>query len=57
MMDLDYKGADVAVMVYSIDKDSTFDSIDDIKETADIYCKPIYVLVGNKVDLDKSSLR
>ena len=53
MKDLDYTGADVAVMVYSIDKASTFDDMDNVKATADSHCNPIYVLVGNKVDLDK----
>ena len=30
MKDLDYKGADVAVMVYSIDKESTFEEMDNV---------------------------
>tara|TARA_B110000285_G_C14596904_1_gene368902 strand:- start:234 stop:467 length:234 start_codon:yes stop_codon:yes gene_type:complete len=30
MLELDYKGADVAVMVYSIDKDTTFVNVNNM---------------------------
>ena len=54
MRDTDYKDAAVAVMVYSIDKDSTIDKIDEMYELTTQHCKPLplYFLVGNKVDLD-----
>ena len=57
MKDLDYKGADVAVMVYSIDKESTFEEMENVHQTATDHCKPIFVMVGNKVDLEKSGMR
>ena len=54
MRELDYKDADVAVMVYSIDKDSTLDNIEEVVESCKSFCDPLpcYFLVGNKVDLD-----
>ena len=57
MRDLDYKGADVAVMVYSIDKESSFEAMDEVHNTAKTHCNPIFVLVGNKVDLDNRGQR
>ena len=59
MRDTDYKDAAVAVMVYSIDKDSTIDKIDEMYELTTQHCKPLplYFLVGNKVDLDAGGQR
>ena len=31
--------------------------MDAVQETAKEHCKPIFVLVGNKVDLEKSGMR
>ncbi len=57
MKDLDYKGADVCIMVYAIDLESTFEQMEDVKQLASEMCNPIYFLVGNKVDLDAKNLR
>ena len=59
MRELDYKGADVAVMVYAIDKDSTLENVDGIVEKCEKFCNPppLFFLVGNKVDLDEKGLR
>ena len=54
MKDLDYKDSAVVVMVYCIDKESTFEAMEDVHETALQHTdNPHFVLVGNKVDLDK----
>ena len=53
MRDLDFNGADACIMVYCIDKESTFNKMEEVKLLADMYCRPIYFLVGNKVDLDR----
>jgi len=57
MRDLDYSGADVCILVYSIDKESTFEAIEEKKSDASKYKIPTYFLVGNKVDLDSEGLR
>ena len=46
-------------MVYSIDKESTLEKMNDIHELASSLCdpKPIFFLVGNKVDLDGKGMR
>ena len=46
-------------MVYSIDKVSTLDKMNDIHELASSLCDPlpIFFLVGNKVDLDSQGMR
>ena len=54
MKDLDYKDANVVLMVYCIDKESTFEAMDEVYETAKNHANdPIFVMAGNKVDLDK----
>ena len=57
MKDLDYQGADVAVLVYSIDKESTFDAMETVRDAALEHCKPVFFLVGNKVDLENMGQR
>ena len=59
MNELDYKDADVILMVYSIDKESTFESLTDMHEKATTLApsNAKYFLVGNKVDLDKNGKR
>ena len=54
----DYMNADVVIMVYSIDLESTFDNMHDLYETARTFSQnSLYFLVGNKEDLDKSGKR
>ena len=60
MRDLDYKGADVCIIVYSIDKESTIDKVPDIIDIVENICgdkMPMIWLVGNKVDLDAKGMR
>ena len=59
MRDLDYEGADACIMVYCIDKETTFNEMPEIKQLADTHCKPppLYFLVGNKVDLEREGRR
>ena len=59
MRDLDFSGADACIMVYAIDKESTFNEMPEIKQLADTHCKPppLYFLVGNKVDLEREGRR
>ena len=50
----DYMNADVIVMVYSIDLDSTYDNMFDLYEQAKSFNQnSLFFLVGNKSDLDK----
>ena len=54
----DYMNADVVVMVYSIDLDSTFDNMFDLYETAKSFSQnSLYFLIGNKSDMDKKGKR
>ena len=59
MRDLDLKNADVIVMMYSIDSTISFNEIpehfSDAKEHND--GSAIFVLVGNKVDLEEENER
>ena len=57
MRDLDYEGADACIMVYCIDKESTFKEMQGLKELASGFCNPLFFLVGNKVDLDAAGER
>ncbi len=50
--------ADVVIMVYSIDKESTFDNMPDVYEQSKAFNQSsLYFLVGNKSDLDKEGKR
>ena len=54
----DYNNADIVIMVYAIDRESSFDSMDDLYQNAKKFGQnSLYFLVGNKVDLDKKGLR
>ena len=58
MKDLDYEGADACLLVYCIDKESTFDAIEEFRSDCKSHaerCK--FILVGNKVDLDAHGMR
>ena len=58
--DVDYAHCDVALLVYSIDKDSTFDELQEFYDdvlTFNRAKKPKFFLVGNKADLDAKGLR
>ena len=57
MRDLDYEGADACIMVYCIDKETTFNEMQGLKELASKFCNPLFFLVGNKVDLDAAGER
>ena len=59
MRELDYKNADVAVMVYAIDKESSLRNTDGIVEKCEQFChpQPVLFMVGNKVDMDSQGLR
>ena len=59
MKDLDYEGADVCILVYCIDKESTFEQMDTCMEDIKANCNPppMFILVGNKVDLDRAGQR
>ena len=57
MRDLDFQGADACVMVYAIDKESTFKEMEGVHSLAMEYCNPLFFLVGNKVDLDRDGER
>ena len=59
MRDLDFAGADACILVYAIDKESTFNEMAEVKQLATQHCKPppLYFLVGNKVDLEREGRR
>ena len=56
---IDYAHADVILLVYSIDKDSTLEALEEFIEDAKTYNEkePKFFLVGNKVDLDAKGFR
>ena len=53
MKDFDFANANVVILVYAIDKVSTFKMIDDLHTEALQFAQPncLYYLVGNKVDM------
>ena len=55
----DYNHADVILLVYSIDKDSTFEALEDFMEDAKKFNTktPKFFLIGNKSDLDAQGFR
>merc|ERR1740139_198580 len=58
MKDLDFKDADVVVLVYSITLTTSFDSIQVMYDRALAVCPDaLFYLVGNKVDLDAAGER
>jgi GTPase SAR1 family protein len=57
LRDHDYVNADICLMVYSIDKETTFERMKICHGQAIDHCKPYFYLIGNKNDLDLKGLR
>ena len=60
LRDIDYANAEVVILVYSIDKDSTLEDLGDFLKDAQTFNKNRKLkvfLIGNKSDLDAKGMR
>ena len=58
MKELDYSGADACILVYSIDKDSSFECLDKFRNDCLEHAPKCKMFIcGNKVDLDADGYR